>query len=495
MTASRFLDVRLAGVHLSRGERPVLVDVSWRVRPGEHWVLVGANGAGKSQLLKLLAGDVWPSPQPRSQREYLFAGDVHTQPLDVKDEIAYLGPERQDRYERYDQDFTALAVVGTGLHRSDIPLADLSLAQRRRALQMMRSLGIARLAARRLLTLSYGERRLVLLARALASRPGLLLLDEVGNGLDVHNRLLLERWLERSRRSRLPWVYATHRLEDVPVGANRLLLLEHGRVRHAGALDRRLLREFLDRTQVAPSRIRLPARATPTRSSEAAPLIELRDADVFHDATRVLRDVQFELLAGTCWVIHGPNGSGKTTLLRALYGDNAIARPGAVLRFGKARMPLHDFRQRVAFVAPHLHAQFLQTELALDVVVSGLHASVGLDAPATAAEKRRARRILDALDLAPLAGRSLRELSYGQVRRVLFARALVRDPVVLLLDEPFSGVDAPTRAALGALIEQRVAAGLAIVMSSHHRAEWPDAATCELELRRGRVVYQGVRRR
>lgn len=487
--------MRLEGVHLSRADRPVLVDIDWRVQPGEHWVLLGANGAGKSQLLKLLAGDVWPSPLPRFRREYVVGGRAHTQPLDVKDDIAYLGPERQDRYERYDQDFTVLAVVGTGLHRSDIPLDVLTPAERRRALELLASLGIARLASRRLLTLSYGERRLVLLARALASAPGLLLLDEVGNGLDVRNRQRLERWLERSRRSRLPWVYATHRLEDVPPGANRLLLLEQGRVRHAGALDRRLLREFLDRPPVVPAKRARIARAPRVRDGDAVPVIELRDADVFQETVRVLREVNLRVLPGSCWVVHGPNGSGKTTLLRTLYGDNAVARPGKVLRFGKPRMPLPDFRRRCGFIAPHLHAQFLQTETALDVVVSGLHASIGLDAPATAVEKRRARRALDDLGLLSLADRTLRELSYGQVRRVLFARALIRAPALLLLDEPFSGVDATTRAALGAVIEERVRSGLAIVMSSHHRAEWPDAAACELELRRGRVVYQGARRR
>lgn len=495
MSDPQFLDVRLEGVHLSRDERPVLVDVNWQVQPGEHWMLAGANGAGKSQLLKLLAGDVWPSPQPPFRREYRFAGELHTQPLEVKDEIAYLGPERQDRYERYDQDFTALAVVGTGLHRSDIPLDELSEAQRDRALELLSSLGIARLASRRLLTLSYGERRLVLLARALASRPALLLLDEVGNGLDVRNRRRLERWLERSRRSRLPWVYTTHRLEDVPAGANRLLLLERGRIVHAGAFDRRRLREFFERPVEQPAVPRSAAGARRGAPEAGTAVLELQHADVHHEALRVLCDVDFTLRAGTCWVVHGPNGSGKTTLLRALYGDNAIARPGRVLRFGEERMPVPDFRLRCGFVAPHLHSQFLQTETVIDVVVSGLHASIGLNDPATAAEKRRALRALRELGLEALADRTLRELSYGQVRRVLFARALIRRPAILLLDEPFSGVDAPTREALGGAIDAYVREGLAIVLSSHHRAEWPDAAGWELELRRGRVVYQGARRR
>jgi molybdate transport system ATP-binding protein len=90
-----------------------------------------------------------------------------------------------------------------------------------------------------------------------------------------------------------------------------------------------------------------------------------------------------------------------------------------------------------------------------------------------------------------LAGRSLRELSYGQLRRVLFARAWINAPCLLLLDEPFAGVDAPTRRALQRIIQEVAVAGTAIVMATHHRAEWPHGTTHELELADGRQRYSG----
>jgi molybdate transport system ATP-binding protein len=492
VSASRFLEVLLEGVHLDRGGHSVLRDIHWHIRPGERWVVLGGNGAGKTQLLKLLAGEVWPAPQPRGLRRYLYRGEHYDTPLTVKDEVAYVGPERQDRYERYDHDFTALAVVGTGLYRTDIPLDALTVADKRMARAQLRTVRIARLAGRRLLSLSYGERRLVLLARALASRPGLLLLDEAANGLDVPNRRRLEAWLDGTRRSRLPWVYTTHRAEDVPASANRLLLLEGGQVRYAGVLDRRHLQDLLP---VAVRRPATVARRPAPAARNAAPLVELQAADVFHEAVPLLRGVDLAVRAGECWVVHGANGSGKTTLLRTLYGDHAVARPGRVLRLGSARLPLAEFRRRCGFVAPHLHGQHLQNEPVLDTVVSGLHSSIGLNDAATLAEKQRARTLLRELGLASLAGRTLRETSYGQLRRVLFARALIRQPSLLLLDEPFAGVDAVTRRRLLEALESRVMGGMAMVMASHHRSEWPAVTTHEIELRRGRVVYAGVVRR
>jgi molybdate transport system ATP-binding protein len=126
-----------------------------------------------------------------------------------------------------------------------------------------------------------------------------------------------------------------------------------------------------------------------------------------------------------------------------------------------------------------------------EVVQSGRHASLGLDAPPSRADRAAAERSLAAFGLASLARRTVRELSYGQLRRVFFARAWVNRPRLLLLDEPFSGIDAATRADLLARLDALVADGVTIVMATHHREEWPRAVTHELELRSGRVRFRG----
>jgi ABC-type molybdenum transport system ATPase subunit/photorepair protein PhrA len=196
--------------------KPVLRGIDWRIRPGQRWVLIGPNGSGKTQLLKLLAGDVWPSPAAAPTRRYHFRGECFEDPYGIKQEIAYLGAERQDRYEHYAWNHRVEAIVGTGLHRTDIPLAALTPPARQQVGRLLRRLRIEALAHRRFLTLSYGERRLVLLARALAWRPKLLLLDEPFNGLDAVNRERVQHCLSVLSRSSLPWVLASHRAEDIP---------------------------------------------------------------------------------------------------------------------------------------------------------------------------------------------------------------------------------------------------------------------------------------
>jgi molybdate transport system ATP-binding protein len=209
----------------------------------------------------------------------------------------------------------------------------------------------------------------------------------------------------------------------------------------------------------------------------------------------VLRRIDFAVRPGECWVVHGSNGAGKSTLLRSIYGDHPAALGGRIRRAGIERgVPLERFRRWCAIVAPHLQANPPPGETVLENVVSGLRSSIGLDQPPSPAERRRALATLRGFAMETIAALPLRTLSWGQVRRVLFARALVARPRLLLLDEALGGIDGDSRAVLRQRIEAFVAAGGAVVLSSHHRDEWPDNATHELELRAGRAVYAGSMR-
>jgi molybdate transport system ATP-binding protein len=488
---ARYVEVRLANVHLERGERTILEDVNWTIRPGEHWVLAGGNGAGKSQLLKLIAGSVWPTPTGRETRQYRWRRELWPSPFEVQDEIAYVGPERQDKYARYEWNYPVEEVVGTGLYRTDIPLNPLTVSDRRKIAAVLGRLAVGHLAARRFLTLSYGERRLALLARALASRPKLLLLDELLNGLDEINHARAVRWLERTRNSRLPWILAAHRVEDVPPSATHALVLEKGRIVYSGKLRRAPLERWLNAAhdEAAP----VVAMKGKRRPRARGFLVRLKNASVYLDEHLALQKISFEVRPGECWVVHGRNGSGKTTLLRTLYGDHGVAVGGRIERAGiEPGVPLEVFKRRVGLVAPHLQADHPQHLTVAEVVQSGRHSSIGLNDAPTAADRAAARRSLAFFGLDDLAPRTLRELSYGQLRRVLFARAWVRHPDLLLLDEAFAGVDGPTRRSLKSHVEAIVADGTAVVMTTHHRPEWPDCATHELELAGGQARYCGA---
>jgi ABC-type molybdenum transport system ATPase subunit/photorepair protein PhrA len=220
--------------------------------------------------------------------------------------------------------------------------------------------------------------------------------------------------------------------------------------------------------------------------------IALRGASVWRDSVLVLRRLTLTVSAGDCWVVHGRIGSGKSTLLAALHGDHGVAAGGAIRRIGHlAGAALGDFQRRTGYVAPELQAALPRQLSALEIVVAGCRGAFGLDGAVRSGERRSALHALRQAGALSLASRRLGELSYGQARRVLFARALVRRPDILLFDEPYAGLDALNRARLGALVNRIASGNHAIVIACHHRDEWPRGATHELELARGTARYCG----
>ncbi|HEY2633205.1 MAG TPA: ATP-binding cassette domain-containing protein, partial [Steroidobacteraceae bacterium] len=209
----------LHDVSVRRGDKWVLRGISWGLQPGERWALLGDNGAGKTQLLKLLSGDVWPTPggpgpgpeRPRNAgrrsqaaraaprigdgRHYRL-GRQPVELLEAKRRVAYVGAELQDKYARYGWNLRVRDLVATGLHRTDLLLLPVASSEAKRVNAALRLCGLQRHASREFLSLSYGQRRLALLARALVQDPDWLLLDEFYNGLDADYRRRIDTVLQ-----------------------------------------------------------------------------------------------------------------------------------------------------------------------------------------------------------------------------------------------------------------------------------------------------------
>jgi molybdate transport system ATP-binding protein len=470
------VDVDLAGA-------PVLHDVSWRLIRGEHWGVVGANGSGKSTLLGLIAGTVWPAPE-RGLRRYDFGSGVETDAVRARDEIVLVGHELQDRYARRDWNFTALDVVLSGIYRTDVPRRRPAAGQRERALDVLRRLGVAALSARRFLELSRGEQRRVLIARGVAFGPSVLLLDEPASGLDARARVELDAMLELVARE-CTLVCAAHLPDDLPACITRYLAIESGRVE---AVERAPSERAP--AQPAPS----PPAAPGSHAAASAPLVELERADVWLAGRHVLRDVTWRLMPGEHWLVTGANGSGKSTFLRVLHGQLRPALGGTVSwpALGNPR-DVWELRKQVAWVSAELQAAYRYPSTVRACIASGFTSSVGATRRPTAEESRRVEELLDELELKPLAERLLSTLSYGQARRALLGRLLANRPHVLLLDEPWEGLDAPMSELLNTTLARVAADGTQLVCASHlatHRSHF----THELALDAGVVVHLGPTR-
>jgi len=456
------------------GEHAALQDVSFTLHAGQRWVLMGANGSGKSVLLKLLRGDYWPTPTGRERRVYGLSDELRTEPAQDKQLIAYLAPERQDKYVRYNWNLSVAQVVTTGLFDEDIPLTKPTAAQQGRVQAMLKRLRLWSLRSRSILSLSYGQRRRVLLARLLIAKPRVLLLDEVFNGIDAVTRTQLQRILQDSRQART-WILAAHSAQDIPDNATHLAHLVHGQLVYAGPIKRAqiqaLRRDAIQRHRAAKRRVKT-ATLPPVTAHQSPYLIKLQDVELYRDYRRVLTQVNWTVNQGEHWAIVGPNGSGKSSLLLLLYGDLHPALGGTIQRAGMQRgVPISLWKARVGYVSPELQADHFAAGTIEQIVASGRHASVGLNEKFTAADRRAASPWLKFFGIEALAERGPRQVSYGQMRLALLARAMVTRPQLLLLDEPFTGLDPDMHAYVMATLERVAANGTQIIMAVHDAAD------------------------
>ena len=480
---------------------PVLRGVTWRLQRGERWGVVGANGSGKTTFLGLIAGTVWPAPE-RGERRYDFGRGSEHDAVAARGEIVVVSHELQDRYARRGWNFTALDVVLSGIYRTDVPRRHPEARERKLALATMGELGVTLLAPRRFLELSRGEQRRVLIARGVAFAPSVLLLDEPASGLDRAARLELGALLERVPE-RVALVCAAHVEADLPAAIDRIVRLAHGRIASSGMRSRiprggheqhdasaGVADERASKGASGPARVPLGDRNSPRADrDDALPLVELVNASVWLGPRRVLRDLDWRIEPKQQWLVTGANGSGKSTLLRMLHGQLRPALGGAIRwpALGNPRS-VWTLRRQVAWVSPELQAAYRYPTTVRECVASGFDSSFGLTRAPTARESERVDELLAEFALDALAARPLTTLSYGQARRALIARALVNRPRLLLLDEPWEGLDEDAAAALNRALAATVAHGTQLVCASHLTAH-RELFTHEIALEPGGAAH------
>ncbi|MFH1604318.1 MAG: ATP-binding cassette domain-containing protein [Pseudomonadota bacterium] len=493
----------LADVHVHSGDRVLFNNTNWTYVRGQHWALIGRNGSGKTLLACAIAGQV----PVAGEISYRFGGGTN------EDAVSLVSFEQQRavagdapaamRWSSLEEDEAisvrqflsqdAIEEINPFEITARSPASASAFERRRR--RVLRLLAIEGLADRLLPTLSNGEMRKVLIARALLRRPRLLILDDPFTGLDRQFRAHLKCILTNLMRHRsVHLLLIATRPDELPRGITHVLLVDGCRViaqgpRGALMKDHRIHALMGDGSHSR--RASLPSVPAFIKRSGTDELVRLSRVCVRYDGHTILEDINWTIYRGESWALLGPNGSGKSTLLSLIVGDNPQAYANTVYLFGRRKgsgETVWDSRKRIGWVSPELHLHFPQSQTCLETVISGFHDRNGGYGAPTAAHQRIAVRWLDCFELADCLDTPFGSLSAGLQRMTLLARALVKSPDLLLLDEPCQGLDRDHRMLFVRTIDMLLKqTEVTVIFVSHRSDEIPLGIQRVLRLQGGRV--------
>jgi molybdate transport system ATP-binding protein len=458
----------------------------------QHWAVVGRNGSGKSLFADALRGRL---PLVQGELQYYFKPPTGLTKEECIGHVSFEDRKAnihdtvvQSRWNSFEEE-GALSVCEFLSYESvmDINPFEVStedekakLAFERRFRRAISLLDVRPFLNRTLLSLSNGETQRVQLARALCLPCRLLILDEPFNGLDAATREHFRTVLDRLMQTPLRVLLITARIEELPARVSHLLLVDECQIIAAGPRKNILsLPEFRKHFKNVQKNISLPKTRKPENPqknshSRQVELVRLHNVTVVYGAATILTGLNWTVRAGESWALLGPNGSGKTTLLSLILGDNPQAYMNDVVVFGKQRgsgESIWEIKKFIGWVSPELHVHFDAAATCLEVVESGFHDSIGLFEPATPRQRTAAKRWLKEFQLLQFANEPLFALSAGLQRMVLLARALVKNPRLLILDEPCQGLDAAYRDLFVREVDALLRSGSVTAIYVTHRAE------------------------
>jgi molybdate transport system ATP-binding protein len=476
-------------------DRRILANTRWVLRKNQHWAIIGPNGAGKSSFVRAIVGEL-----PVVQGKITFHAGTS-----FRRSICYVSFELHQRLiaseEARDESRYFSGKLNSLTTARDL-LCGAQSDSDQRNLQfdpLVEQLNIAYLLDRGIRFLSTGEMRKILIARALIRFPKLLILDEPFDGLDAAAQFQLAEMINGLMDADRQIILVTHRLSEMPPNITHVMGLKAGMVsfqderehviNHAKAKrlyhDHHFRNDLIPIPSAAPASVplKLPNVLDEMKNTTAVQLklphvlVEMKNTTVRYKDVIVLKGLNWKLTSGENWAIAGPNGAGKTTLLSLISGDNPQAYANEIYLFGKRRgsgESIWDIKQQIGLISSEFQIRYRKPLKALDVILSGFFDSVGLYRRCSRTQRKTAAKWIEFIHMADKADKSFHQLSYGEQRLILLARAMVKLPLLLILDEPCQGLDRSNRKMVFNLIDAIAATKKThILFVTHHHDELP----------------------
>ncbi len=459
--------------------------VDFCLNAGEQLAVVGPNGGGKSILIDIIIGKY---PLLMNEVEYDFSPSSSNL---VSDNLRYI--TFRDSYGDADgsyyyqqrwnsQDMENIPVVGDLLPQCKDEHLKESLYTLFRIEEMLQ---------KPIILLSSGELRKFQLTKTLLSGPRVLIMDNPFIGLDSGTRDLLKSLLaELIKVIGLQVILVLSKSDDIPDFITHVITVENmicgeklPRSEYQGVCvpEKMLSDEKIQAILDMPYKDNL---------YKAANVVKLNKVSIRYGERTILRELDWTVKCGEKWALSGENGAGKSTLLSLVCADNPQSYACDITLFDRKRgsgESIWEIKKHIGYVSPEMHRAYLKNIPAIDIVASGLHDSIGLYKRPKEEDRAVCLFWMDIFGVKQLADRSFLQLSSGEQRLVLLARAFVKDPELLILDEPLHGLDLYNRRLVKDVIETFCHRNdKTMIMVTHYKEELPACITDSLYLIRNR---------
>lgn len=497
--------------------------IDFELNAGEQIAIVGDNGSGKSRLVDVIVGKC--ALMPMNDVKYDFTPSKAKM---VSDNIKYLsfrdsyGTSEgvyyyQQRWNQNDISETPLVsdllaeatrIAEEGLKRKSVydkflvrdetPEQEAARMAEEEAdrqamhkeLEMVKNhlfeiFHLDQLLDKHVILLSSGELRKFQLTKTLLTNPRVLIMDNPFIGLDVEARRQLSEFLTLlTKETNVAVVLVLSKTDDIPDFITHVVP-----VRDMAVQPKITLKEYRDAMPAMPAHMLSEEKAQAIIDlpyaddvHDDAPgtkqVIDFRKVNIRYGSRTILKDLSFTVMNGEHWALSGENGAGKSTLLSIVCADNPQSYANDIVLFGHQRgkgESIWDIKKHIGYISPEMHRAFLKDLPSVDIVASGLSDVSGLYRKPKPEQKAICQFWMDVFGIGNLADTTFLKLSSGEQRLVLLARAFVKDPALLILDEPLHGLDLRNRRLVKDVIETFCKRrNKTMIMVTHYKEELPN---------------------
>ena len=461
--------IKMINARARKPEWSMAEPVTFTLEEGEHIAIIGRNGAGKSMFVDMLTGRHPAFPdmveygfdEPYNNLKHITFRDTYGGDNDK----TYFLQQRWNQMEIDEETPT----VGSKLEEA-YQLAGEDTPERRALQQHIYELfHLEPLLDKYIILLSSGELRKYKLASSLFTNPKVLIMENPFIGLDADTRDQLKALMTMlAKEQGLQIILVLAKTDEIPDFITHIVEVR----------DMKVLPKVAHRGQSLCN----PVADAPYSQQGQSPcasteVIRFNHVTIRYGERTILKDLNWTVMKGEHWSLSGQNGSGKSTLLSLVCADNPQGYACDISLFGHKRgsgESIWDIKRHIGYVSPEMHRSYKQNIPAIQIVASGLKDTIGLYVRPNDAEKEQCRKWLSAFGIGHLADRKFLEMSSGEQRLVLLARAFVKEPDLLILDEPLHGLDDENRRMVKDMVDRYCQdPAVTLIYVTHYQEELP----------------------